>query len=214
MKILQITVLCFLVSSAYAQILRIDTCFLYDKDSASVVPPRNDINDTPCSIVKILAKNIVGALNFKGNIVGDVIKEDSIYTIYLIDKTKRLKVYHADYIPETIDFTSYEQSRTGVEGERVYCVIISGQKEENESNVFYPKGSRVLAFFTNRKLQSLVVDGIEWKPLNENTVKRLLPYGLHKYNAVCDTGQHLEGEVELLPAIGSKIVKLNFPHQE
>lgn len=210
MRILQLLIALFWLGIANAQNLVIDSCRVCNKDSTWIISPRTDINGKPCSVIKVFTTNIKGKLDFKGNIVGDIVKGESAYTIYVLDKTKRLKVYHSDYIPETIDFTGYEDSRSGLECNKVYYVFISGPNETRQASVPVPEGSRVLSFFSDMQLQSLIVDGIEWKILNGNSSKRLIPYGNHSYEAISVDGTHLKGEVNLLPSIGSKIIKLNF----
>ena len=81
--------------------------------------------------------------------------------------------------------------------------------EISTSNVTYPTGSRILSFSSDNKLKQVVVNDINWN-LVDNSAKRLLPYGKYKYKALNTEGKCLRGEIELLPAIGSKIVKLNF----
>ena len=133
-----------------AQTLIVDSCKVCKEDSTFHVSPRFDLNDTPCSIVKFITKNISGKLMFKGNIVGSILECKSSYTVYVLNKTKRLKIYHADYIPKTIDFSEYEDSRNGLLNNNVYYVYLSvpntPQKEETSASV----GSRILSFTSNK----------------------------------------------------------------
>lgn len=197
--------------SSFAQDLAITTCRYCPTDSTYIVSQRYDINDNPCSIVKVFTKGIIGELKFKGNIIGEVVENGDNYTIYVLNKTKRINVFHMDYTPKIIDFTQYDDSKTGVEQNKVYYVHIEGNKGNvvSTSNVTYPTGSRILSFSSDNKLKQLVVNDIDWQ-IVDNSAKKLLPYGKYKYEAVDTEGQCLRGEIELLPAIGSKIIKLNF----
>ena len=210
-KYFSIIVTIFISVSSFAQNLTIATCKFSPTDSTYIISPRYDINDNPCSIVKVFTRGVVGKLKFKGNIIGEVIEEGDNYIIYVLNKTKRINVYHMDYTPSIIDFTQYDDSKTGVEQNKVYYVHIEDNKRNlvSTSNVTYPTGSRILSFSSDNKLKQLVVNDIDWQ-IVDNSAKRLLPYGKYKYEAIDTEGRCLRGEVELLPAIGSKIVKLNF----
>lgn len=210
-KFISIIVMIFISVSSFAQNLTITACEYCPTDSTYIISQRYDINDNPCSIVKVFTREITGQLKFKGNIIGEVIENVDCYTIYVLNKTKRINVFHMDYTPCIIDFTQYDDSKMGVEQNKVYYVHIEGNggNVETSSNVTYPSGSRILSFSTDNKLKQLVVNDIGWQ-IVDNSAKRLLPYGKYKYEATDTKGRCLRGEVELLPAIGSKIVKLDF----
>lgn len=192
-----------------AQELSVLSCKRVLSDSTFIVSPRYDINDKACAVVKVFANNISGPLDFKGNIVGQVISNGSIYTIYVLDKTKRLKLLHTDYYPITIDFTEFEDSRVGLEGNNVYYVSVSGTKDTNSDKTTNVTGTRVLSFSSDAPLRQLFVNGIEWKVTN-NTSKRMLPYGVYEYDAITDGNVHKKDKVELSPSIGSKVVIIEF----
>lgn len=210
-KYISIFIIVFLSISSFAQELTITTCEYCQTDSTYIISQRYDINGNPCSIVKVFTKEIKGKLKFKGNIIGEVIENGDCYIIYVLNKTKRINIFHTDYTPTIIDFTQYNDSKTGIEQNKVYYVHIerSEMNEISTSNVTYPTGSRILSFSSDNKLKQVVVNDINWN-LVDNSAKRLLPYGKYKYKALNTEGKCLRGEIELLPAIGSKIVKLNF----
>lgn len=193
----------------YAQDISVLSCQKVLSDSTCLVAPRYDINDNACAIVKVFAKNISGPLDFKGNIVGQVITDEKVYTIYVLDKTKRLKLLHTDYYPKVIDFTEYEESKNGLEGNCVYYVSISGTDNSNSVKANNTSGTRILSFTSDAPLRQLFVNGLEWKITN-NSSQRLLSYGIYEYDAVTDNNVHKKGKVELSPSIGSKVVKISF----
>lgn len=205
-----IVIATFISLNSFAQNLTINSCKYCQTDSTYIVLQRYDINDNPCAIIKVFPKDIKGKLEFKGNIIGEVINNDDHYVIYVLNKTKRISVFHTDYTPEVIDFTKYDDTSMGVEQNKVYYVQIAGDtKNTSSSDMVYPSGSRVLSFSSDNELKQLVVNDIDWQ-IVDNSAKKLLPYGEYKYEAIDTEGRCLKGEVELLPAIGSKIVKLNF----
>lgn len=196
-------------SSAFSQNLSVSSVKMIQSDSTCFISPRHDLNGNACAVIKVFASSITGSLDFKGNIIGDVKFDGSIYTIYVTDRTKRIKVYHPNYIPETIDFTQYDDSKKGIEGNHVYYVSILGNdsiKPDNTSNI---SGSRILSFSSDVPLRQLFVNGVEWK-ITDNTSKRLMPYGEYEYEAVTDGNVHKTGKVQLKPSIGSYIVKIEF----
>lgn len=113
---------------------------MIQSDSTCFISPRYDLNGNACAVIKVFASSITGSLDFKGNIIGDVKLDGSLYTIYVTDRTKRIKVYHPNYIPETIDFTQYEDSRKGIEGNHVYSISISGNDNMKSSQNSYVSG--------------------------------------------------------------------------
>ena len=199
-------------NSAFSQNLSVSSVKMIQSDSTCFISPRYDLNGNACSVVKVFASSIIGSLEFKGNIIGDVKVDGSLYTFYVTDRTKRIKVYHPNYIPETIDFTQYDDSRKGIEGNNVYYVSIIGNdiiKSSNNSNV---SGSRILSFSSDVPLRQLFVNGVEWK-VTDNTSKRLLPYGEYKYEAITDGDIRKRGRVELVPSFGSMVVNIDFDSQ-
>ena len=208
-KLIIIIVIIVGVCPIYSQNLSVSSIKRIQADSTCIVSPRYDINGGICAVIKIMASNIMGSLEFKGNIIGTVEKEDSIYTIYVTDKTKRLRMFNPEYIPETIDFTLYEDSKRGVEGNSVYYVYVSGKMKEISSKAAPVSGSRILSFSSNAPIRQLYVNGVEWKIINNNS-QRLLPYGEYEYDAITDGNIHKKGKIELHPSIGSLNVNLEF----
>ena len=199
-------------SSAFSQNLSVSSVKMIQSDSTCFISPRYDLNGNACAVIKVFASSITGSLDFKGNIIGDVKLDGSLYTIYVTDRTKRIKVYHPNYIPETIDFTQYEDSRKGIEGNHVYSISISGNDNMKSSKNSYVSGSRILSFSSDVPLRQLFVNGVEWKITN-NSSKRLMPYGEYEYEAVTDGNVRKKGKVELKPSIGSYIVKIEFDNR-
>lgn len=207
-KTIIIAVFVFMGSYLKAQNLSVSSVEMVQTDSTCIRFPRYDLNDNVCAVIKVFTSNIVGKLDFKGNIIGDIKADEERYTIYVTNGTKRLKVYHPNYIPGTIDFTQFKVSKKGIEGNRVYYVKISGDNTKTK-NVISVSGSRILSFTSEAPLRKLFVNGIEW-PIVSNSSKRLMPYGEYEYDAVTDGNVHKAGRVELKPSFGSMIVKIEF----
>lgn len=198
-----------------AQRITIVSCNKNVTDTTWQVAPRYDINDNPCSIIKVRTSDISGPLEFKGNIVEPVVSDNSTYTVYVLDGTKRLRILHKDYIPEIVDFTDYNESKSGVEGSMVYDVMVKGNTPTKISNSAIIGDLCVLAFSFNEEVKSLTVNSAEWSVLkqygNEFSARRTLPYGEYKYEAISTEGRHKKGIVTLDSSVfGVKTVKIVF----
>lgn len=199
-------------NSAFSQNLSVSSVEMIQSDSTCFISPRYDLNGNACAVIKVFASSITGLLDFKGNIIGDVKVDGSSYTIYVTDRTKRIKVYHPNYIPIIIDFTQYEDSRKGIKGNHVYSVNISGDDSMKSNKTYNISGSRILSFSSDVPLRQLFVNGVEWK-ITDNTSKRLMPYGEYEYEAVTDGDVRKKGKVELVPSFGSMVVNIDFDSQ-
>lgn len=174
-------------------------------DSFAIYNSRYDINGNICAVVHVSFEGI-DELSFKGDIVGDIIKSGSKYTVYLPNRTKRLQLFNSGYIPQTIDFTNYEDSSKGLIGGNTYSVFVKSKMSIKKQ---HEKGSGILIFSSETPLRQLYVNGTEWKII-DNSAKRLLPYGEYEYEAIADGNIHKKGIVELKPAIGSTKVNIIF----
>jgi hypothetical protein len=212
-KITTITLTLFVgVDFALSQNLSVSSVKMIQTDSTCFTSPRYDLNGNACAVVKVFANNLIGLLDFKGDIIGEVKGDAAKYTIYVPERTKRLKIYHPDYIPETIDFTQHEDSKKGLEGNHVYYVSISGNESVKSGSISNVSGSRILSFSSDVPLRQLFVNGVEWK-ITDNTSKRLMPYGEYEYEAVTDENIRKKGNIKLIPSIGSMIVKIIFDNR-
>ena len=200
--------MCLGITSTNAQTLNIASCVIQDVDNIAMNKPRYDLNDNIAAVVVFTG---VGNrdMDFRGNIIGGVIKEDSCHIVYLADKTKRLHIYCSDCVPAEIDFTEYSNSEKGVLGGKTYCVSLVMPKKDKD----YGIGSNVLVFESNTPLQSVIVNGEEWH-FNGTTSKRLVPYGEYHYEIHSDTNEIITGDVEVTGSFGNQIVRLNFKNHK
>ena len=192
----------------FSQDLSVSSMKMIQTDSTCLTSPRYDLNGHACAVIKVFTNNLLGLLYFKGNIIGDVKTDESLYTIYVTDRTKKIKVYHPNYIPKTIDFTQYEDSKNGIEGNHVYYISISGNNTTKSEKMVLGSGSRNLIFTSNAEIRHLFVNGIEW-----NHSSHLLPYGEYEYEAVSEKNVRKKGKVKLTPSIGSMVVNIEFDNQ-
>lgn len=206
--ILLLSVLAFHCCSLYSQNITVLSCTESSDDTTATQHPRYDNNSEPCAVIKVLSEGI-DQITFKGNIVGEVNKVGNAYVVYVLNKTKRLQMFHADYVPTTIDLTTYESSANGVRGGKTYRLVVKGVASQTTVAKTYPKGSRMLAFSSEKRLTKLLVNGQPW----EIGSSKLMPYGLYEYEAYTDGELCKRGVVELLSGFGKLNVKIDFNPQ-
>ncbi len=192
---------------ALSQKITIMSIRMNNTDSICTTSPRYDINGTACAVIKFFTKDIIGTLDFKGNIIGPVLLEDSIYTVYVSNKTKRIKVYHPDYIPEVLDFTIFDNLRNGVESNKVYYAKICGKDKTKSNKYTNVLGARILSFSSEFTIRKLYVNGMEWPVIN-NSAKRMVPYGEYEYEALMDGNVSKKGKVDIVPSVGPMNIKI------
>ena len=190
----------------FAQNISIRSFLEINNDNLVTTMPRYDLNDNICACVVIDFVDSKG-LEFRGNIVGDIVKTPDKYVVYLPDRTKRLYIYNDDYLPLLVDFTQYEESRRGVIGGKTYSLSLVGEKQKTQKK--YPNGTNTLVLVADIPLTKVIVNGQEWE-INNTTSKRLVPYGEYHYEVFADGFAPYSGTVEVLPSFGSKTVHIHF----
>lgn len=173
-------------------------------DSSAKVEFAKDINGKPCSLLRIYAKSISN-LTFSGMIIGDV-KEISngVYLLNIAERTKRINYKHVDYLPGTIDFSTFNIS---VKGERVYSATLEPdiKNKENTSK----KTLQYLIFKFDKPIEKIVVNDVEW-PVFNNQSKKLVREGKYEYTVNSKEGRIKRGMIEVGNQGVSKVVKIKF----
>lgn len=188
-----------------SQKLNIQAFYKSQENNIAQTSPRYDLNDNKCAAIIIMPEEN-GELQFRGMVVGKVEKKSTRYILYMPMKTKRLYIYHSNYMPLQIDFTKYEDSSNGLEGGCTYCLSLVGDKVKKKT---YPKGAANLIFVSNVPLKKIVVNGLEWL-VNGKMSKRLVQYGEYNYEAYADGYLPITGTIEVVKALWGKSVNLNF----
>ena len=68
-----------------------------DHDLAARTQSRKDINDNYCALLKV--QLVASGAQFDGNVIGKVPFKNNEYWVYMSQGSKRLKIYHPDYLP-------------------------------------------------------------------------------------------------------------------
>lgn len=191
--------------SVQAQELTVKSFALETSNNIAVSRPRYDLNDEIAAAVIFVAPEGMH-LEFRGNVIGNSIREDGLHVAYLANKTKRVHVYATGQLPIEIDFTQYADSQKGVLGGKTYRMSLTLPEKKKD----YGTGSNTLIFQADANLRKIWVNGEEWT-VTGNTAKRLVPFGAYHYRALADScDKAVVGDVEVVKMLGNKIVKLKF----
>lgn len=193
-----------IIFTANAQTLNIVSCAIQEGENIAANRSRYDLNENIAAVV-VFTGTGGRDMDFRGNIIGDVIKEDSRYIVYLADRTKRLHIYCTDCVPAEIDFTKYADSEKGVLGGKTYSVSLVLPVKSKD----YGTGSNVLVFESDVELKKVLVNNEEWQ-ITGNTAKRLVPFGKYYYEIQSVTNKTASGEVEVVNMFGNQKVKIEF----
>lgn len=83
---------CFLLLSAFIQAQELVPSFrVLEKDLMARTHPRLDLNDVPCAIVRVSAKDIE-TYTFEGNIIGDVIYQSGEALVYMTKGSRTITI--------------------------------------------------------------------------------------------------------------------------
>ena len=191
-----------------AQNLEIKSFELSRDENIAMTNARYDLNNDLTSVVIIEGIPDDGVEIHDGSVIDCIKTSESVCTLYILDRTKKITVYSPGFLPLEVRFDSYEFTKSGVIGGTTYKLVLSKPKKKKE----YGAGSKMVIFRSNEPISRLVVDGNEWDIPEENPVmlKRLMPYGEYDYKITSISGKMKEGIVEVDNSFGSKTVNINF----
>lgn len=188
-----------------AQEIAVQSCVINPQDCTAFSSPRIDLNGDITAAVKIYYPE-KSNLDFRGNVVGEVSKNEDFYTVYLVGGTKQLHIYKDGTVPLEVDFTQYTDNHKGLIAGKTYELYL---KNVSTTKKNFGKGSNIVIFISNTPFSKLIVDGQQWQ-INGTSAKRLMPYGEYEYEATSTTNQTIRGTVEVTKSFGNKIVNLQF----
>ena len=192
-------------SNINAQLIAVQSCNLNVQDCTAATNPRIDLNGDVTAVLKIFYSSDT-ELDFRGNIVGEVTKNDDFYLVYLVGGTKKLHIYKDGIVPLEVDLSQYTDNLKGLLAGKTYSLYL---KDVSTKKKDYGKGSKIVVFKSDIPLSKLIVDGQQWE-INGPIAKRLMPYGKYDYEAISTSNQTIKGTVDVTKSFGNKIVNLNF----
>lgn len=123
------TILCwFICQLCFSQELKIRNFSLVQNDITARSKQRFDSNNDPCALVRV--STMGKEVDFSGNLVGDVIKENNEYLVYMTEGSKNLKITGKGVLPLNINFA--EHGIPQLIGKNVYQIFIVVIYDNNE----------------------------------------------------------------------------------
>lgn len=87
--------LCGALCSLFAQEMQVKSFHKLDRDLEARTQPRLDLNDNPCSILKIVTSG--DDFQFEGNTIGEPVKRKGEVVVYMAQRSRRLTIKHEKY---------------------------------------------------------------------------------------------------------------------
>ena len=206
-----ITILALICSlTLRAEQFSILSCSVLEQDKTAIESAVYDLNNDITAAV-ILTIDSSQDIKVIGNIVRQVRVGKNKYIVYITDGTRKINIYSTGYLPLELDFSTYKGMNRGLKGGMTYSlclktIVNAGSQLPRKD---YGLGSNVLMFKSDLPLSKITVNEVEWK-ISDNMAKKLVPFGQYHYVATNQSGQQLEGEIEVTNALGNKVVKLEF----
>lgn len=90
-----VTWLCGALCLLSAQEMQVKSFHKLDRDLEARTQPRLDLNDNPCSIIKIVTSG--EDFQFEGNTIGEPVNRKGEVVVYLAQRSRRLTIKHEKY---------------------------------------------------------------------------------------------------------------------
>ena len=132
--------LLFLCPALMAQELTVKSFREADHDLTARTQTRKDMNENYCALLKV--QLVASEAQFDGNVIGDVAFKNNEYWVYMAQGSKRLKVYHQDFLPLEVTFSDYGINHLESRCTYVLTILRSDIQQENLSNLKKVKKKR------------------------------------------------------------------------
>lgn len=121
-KCVMMVILLSVVSfSAMAQEMSVKSFEEKTYDLSASTQPRLDGNDVPCALVKV--QMAAAGAEFSGNVVGDCAFKLNEYRVYMAKGSKRMTIYHQNYLPLEVTFADY--GIKSLESKMTYVMVVA-----------------------------------------------------------------------------------------
>ena len=177
-------VTCLSTINVFAQQKATVKSFVQTNDHIPVSDRRNDLNNTPCALVKVQVVDDIERV--EGNKIGKVISKGVEKWIYMCKGSRNMKLHLKNHLPIMVMFKDYKIN--GLESNRVYELII-----ETPDNISTSTQTLILNYSpanANVLIDSKVYQG-------NGRVETKLPIGEHSYSISAYGYVSSEGMVKL-----------------
>ena len=132
-KVLSLILLALLPLVALkAQELTVKSFRVADHDLAARTQVRKDINGNYCALLKV--QLVASGAEFDGNVIGDVTFKNNEYWVFMAQGSKRLKVFHPNYLPLEVTFSDYGVNHLESKCTYVLTLLRSDAQQGNHRN--------------------------------------------------------------------------------
>ena len=172
--LLSFFMLFIVMSTVFAQKLKVESFKLASNDITAQSHPRKDLNNLNCALVKVGIA--LDGVMFDGSIMGDPIQKLGEYWVYMPKGVSMLQVLHKNYTPLMVNFYDYGVGK--VESGMTYILTLSkpvGSIEPADA------GGNFYALTVNPKNAVVTIDGNQQTVSTDGEYSAMLPYGNHTY---------------------------------
>ena len=163
-----------IMSTVFAQKLKVESFKLASNDITAQSHPRKDLNNLNCALVKVGIA--LDGVKFDGSIMGDPIQKLGEYWVYMPKGVSMLQVLHKNYTPLMVNFYDYGVGK--VESGMTYILTLSKPSGSTEPA---DAGGNFYALTVNPKNAVVTIDGNQQTVSTDGEYSAMLPYGSHTY---------------------------------
>lgn len=103
-----------------AQEMSVKSFYLDSTDKTASENPRKDFNGAECALVVVDVD--VPLMKFYGNVIGDIVRHQGKYFVYMTSGSKKLRIQHPDLTPLSVIFSEY--GINGLAGGQTYRLSV------------------------------------------------------------------------------------------
>ena len=162
------------ISTVFAQKLKVESFKLASNDITAQSHPRKDLNNLNCALVKVGIA--LDGVKFDGSIMGEPIQKLGEYWVYMPKGVSMLQVLHKNYTPLMVNFYDYGVGK--VESGMTYILTLSKPSGSTEPA---DAGGNFYALTVTPKNAVVTIDGNQQTVSTDGEYSAMLPYGSHTY---------------------------------
>ena len=163
-----------IMSTFFAQKLKVESFKLASNDITAQSHPRKDLNNLNCALVKVGIA--LDGVKFDGSIMGEPIQKLGEYWVYMPKGVAMLQVLHKNYTPLMVNFYDYDVGK--VESGMTYILTLSKPSGSTEPA---DAGGNFYALTVTPKNAVVTIDGNQQTVSTDGEYSAMLPYGSHTY---------------------------------
>lgn len=163
-----------IMSTVFAQKLKVESFKLASNDITAQSHPRKDLNNLNCALVKVGIA--LDGVKFDGSIMGEPVQKLGEYWVYMPKGVSMLQVLHKNYTPLMVNFYDYGVGK--VESGMTYILTLSKPSGSTEPA---DAGGNFYALTVNPKNAVVTIDGNQQTVSTDGEYSAMLPYGSHTY---------------------------------